>query len=182
MKDLHFTHFPTLTGGRLALRQLSSRDQEDIFALRSDPEINKYLGRQQAKTIEDAKTFIDKVNDNFKNNASIYWAITLANSGAFVGTVCLFDISSENNSCEIGYELKRAYQGKGLMKDAIALVIDFAFQALACQEIVATTHRDNLKSNKLLTGFNFKKSLEPNKDNHHLDIFTLSNPDRHREI
>ena len=49
-----FTPFPILTTERLTLRQLSIDDQQNIFALRSDIEINKYLDRQVSKTIEDA--------------------------------------------------------------------------------------------------------------------------------
>lgn len=105
MVNRSFTPFPILTTERLTLRQLSNDDGENIFALRSDTEINKYLGRQPSKTIEDARGFINKITENVQKNVSIYWAITLTNSKIFVGTICLFDFSDENNKCEIGYEL-----------------------------------------------------------------------------
>ena len=173
MSNINFTHFPNLTTERLTLRQLSTNDQQDIFALRSDPEINKYLDRQPGKTIEDARNFINKVTDNIRNNNSIYWAITLANTGTFVGTICVFNFSNEKSSCEIGYELMTKFQGQGVMKEAIELVIDYVFQTLKFQNIVAFTHHNNQKSTKLLTKFNFMKSLETDKENPNLDIFTL---------
>ena len=105
MTNINFKPFPVLTTESLTLRQPSIDDQRDVLALRSDPEINKYLGRQPSKTIEDVINFINKVNDNIEKNNSIYWVITFTKIKEFVGTICLFDFSKEKNSCEIGYEL-----------------------------------------------------------------------------
>ena len=170
----NFTSFPILTTERLTLRQLSIDDQQNIFALRSDTEINKYLDREPSKTIEDAINFINKVNNNIKENNSLYWAITLTKTKTFVGTICLFHFSSETNSCEIGYELMIKFQGQGIMKKAAEKVIDYAFQTLQFQKIVAHTHNENQNSTKLLTKFNFLKSKEADKENPDFNIFTLT--------
>jgi ribosomal-protein-alanine N-acetyltransferase len=169
----NFTSFPVLTTERLTLRQLSIDDQHNIFALRSDIEINKYLDREPSKTIEDAINFINKVNDNIKKNNSLYWVITLTKTKTFVGTICLFDFSNETNSCEIGYELMIKFQGQGIMKEAIEKVIDYAFQTLQFQKIVALTHNRNQHSIKLLTKFNFLQSKGGDNENADFNIFTL---------
>jgi len=169
-----FTSFPVLTTVRLTLRQLSIDDRQNIFALRSDTEINKYLEREPSKTIEDAINFINKVNDNIKKNNSLYWVITLTKTKTFVGTICLFNFSNETNSCEIGYELMIEFQGQGIMKEAMEKVIDYAFQALQFQKMVALTHKGNQNSIKLLTKFNFLQSSEADKENPDFNIFTLT--------
>ena len=64
-----FPPFPQLETDRLILRQLSSRDEEEIFSLRSSDIVNKYLNRPKAKSIEDAKNFIEKIN--FKKKARV---------------------------------------------------------------------------------------------------------------
>lgn len=174
MINRNFTPFPILTTERLTLRQLSIDDQQDIFALRSDTEINKYLGREPSKTIEDAINFIKKINDNIKNNNCIYWVISLTRTKTFVGTICLFDFSNEKNSCEIGYELLTKFQGQGIMKEATEVVIDYAFQTLQFQKIVAFTHNENQNSTKLLTKFNFLQSKEVDEENPDFSIFTLN--------
>jgi ribosomal-protein-alanine N-acetyltransferase len=170
----NFTPFPILITERLTLRQLSIDDQQNIFALRSNAEINKYLGRESSKTIEDAINFINKINGNLKNNNSLYWVITLTNTKTFVGTICLFDFLNETNSCEIGYELMTTFQRKGIMKEAAEKVIEYAFHTLQFQKIVAHTHHENQNSTKLLTGFNFIQSTEADKENPDLTIFTLA--------
>ena len=174
MTNINFTPFPVLTTERLTLRQLSIDDQQNIFALRSDPEVNKYLGREPSKTIEDAISFISKINDNIKKNNSLYWVITLTATKTFVGTICLFDFLTETNSCEIGYELMLKYQGQGIMKEAAEKVIDYAFQTLNLKKIAAFTHNGNQHSAKLLNKLNFLKSAEADKENPDLDIFTLT--------
>jgi ribosomal-protein-alanine N-acetyltransferase len=174
MVKRNFTPFPTLTTERLTLRQLSTDDQQNILALRSDAEINKYLDREPSKTIEDAVNFINKINDHIKNNISIYWVITLTGAKIFVGTICLYDFSTERNSCEIGYELMTKFQGQGMMKEATAEVIDYAFQTLQVHKIVAFTHKTNQNSTKLLTKLNFLQSKEANKENPDFDVFTLT--------
>jgi ribosomal-protein-alanine N-acetyltransferase len=175
MSNINFTLFPNLITERLTLRQISINDQQDIFTLRSDPEVNRYLDRQPTKTIEDAINFINKVTDNIKNNNSIYWVITLTKTRAFAGTICVFNFSNEESSCEIGYELMTKFQGQGIMKEAIELVIDYVFRTLKFQNIVAFTHHNNQNSTKILTKFNFIKSLETDKENPDVDIFTLTN-------
>ncbi len=174
MVNINFSPFPILTIERLTLRQLSTDDQHDIFALRSDAEVNKYLGRAPSKSIDDALNFINTINDSVKNNTSIYWVISLTETQTFVGTICLYDFSIEENTCEIGYELMPEFQGQGIMKEAIESVIDYAFQALKFQKIAAFTHKENQHSTKLLTNFNFLKS-ETDTGIPNLNLFTLSN-------
>ncbi len=175
MTDINFAPFPVLTTESLTLRRPTTDDQRDILALRSDPEINKYLGRQPSRTIEDAINFINKVNDNIEKNNSIYWVITFTKTKEFVGTICLFDFSKEKNSCEIGYELMTKFQGQGIMKEATKKVIDYAFHTMQFQKIVAFTHKDNQNSTKLLEKFDFLKSGEADKENPGLNLFTLTN-------
>lgn len=174
MINLNFATFPILTTERLTLRRLSIDDQQDIFVLRSDPEINKFLDRQPCKTYEDATNFIKKVNDNIEKSNTYYWAITMTGTKTLVGTICLFDFSTENNSCEIGYELMTTFQGQGIMKEAVRVVIDYVFQTLKFKKIIAFTHCENQNSTNLLLKFNFVKSIESDKINPGLNIFTLT--------
>ncbi len=175
MVNRNFTPFPILTTERLTLRQLSIDDQQNIFALRSDGEINKYLDRAPSKTIEDAINFINKVNDNIQKNNSIYWVIILTKRKTFVGTICLFDFSNGKNKCEIGYELSTNFQGQGIMKEATEKVINYAFQTIRLQKIEAFTHNGNRNSIKLLNKLDFIKSVEDDKENPGFNTFTLTN-------
>ena len=136
--------------------------------------VNKYLGRQPSKTPEEAMSFIKKVNENVGNNAGFYWAITFTGSKKLVGTICLFDISDELKKCEIGYELLPAYQGQGIMHEALKKIIEFIFHTLGLENIEAFTHKDNKSSTGLLQKLNFTQTS--NIDGH-LN-YKLHKPDR----
>jgi len=170
-----FTPFPILKTERLTLRQLVVNDEQEIFTLRSDIEINKYLDRRVSNTIDDARNFITKVNENINKNDSLYWAITLRDRNILVGTICLFGFSDENGKCEIGYELLRNFQGQGIMKEAVEKVINYAFNIIKVQKIEASLHRDNQSSIKLLDKFSFKQSNELDKTNPELICYHLTN-------
>jgi len=175
MLNKAFTPFPVLTTERLTLRQLVINDEQEIFILRSDSEINKYLDRQLSNTIDDARNFINKIVDNVNKNDSLYWAITLSDRNILVGTICLFGFSDENDKCEIGYELLTNFQGQGIMKEALEKVIDYAFNTIKVQKIDAFLHRDNQSSIKLLEKFSFRNSNEPDKTNPDLICYYLTN-------
>ena len=176
MLNRSFTPFPILATERLTLRQLVINDEQEIFTLRSDSEINKYLDRQVSNTINDARNFINKVNENINKNDSLYWAITLSDRNILAGTICLFGFSDENNKCEIGYELLTNFQGQGIMKEAAEKVIDYAFNTIKVQKIEAFLHRDNQRSIKLLEKFSFRNSNEPDRTNPELICYNLTNP------
>ena len=171
-----FSPLPILKTERLTLRQLLISDDQEIFTLRTDPEINKYLDREQSKTIDDARSFINKIIENIAKNNSLYWAITLNNQNTFVGTICLFGFSDDNDNCEMGYELLRNYQGHGIMKEAVEAVIDYAFNTIQLRKINACPHRDNQASLKLLEKLSFKISDELDDTNPVLICYYLTNP------
>ena len=171
MGDRNFTPFPVLKTERLTLRQLISGDDNEIFALRSNDNVNKYLDRKPSKSIDDAKIFIQSINENIQRNYSIYWAITLNATNKLIGTICLFDFSDDNMKAEIGYELLPDFQGKGIMQEATSKIIDFGIQHIGLNSIEAYTHFENQSSTRLLEKFNFKKH---SVDGNNLMIFKLT--------
>ena len=157
MTGKNFTPFPVLKTERLTLRQLVSSDDKEIFALRSNHNVNKYLDRKPSKTIDNARNFIQTINENIQRNDSIYWAITLNGTDKLIGTICLFNFSNANSKAEIGYELLPDFQGKGIMQEAASKVIDFGIQHIGLKLIEAYTHSENQSSTRLLEKLNFKR-------------------------
>jgi [ribosomal protein S5]-alanine N-acetyltransferase len=164
MMGKNFTPFPLLKTERLTLRQLRSSDDKEIFALRSNDNVNKYLDRKPSKSIDDAKNFIQTINENIQRNDSIYWAITLDGTDRLIGTICLFDFSQDHSKVEIGYELLPDFQGKGIMQEAASKVIQFGFQHVGLNSIEAYTHTENQGSTRLLEKLNFKRGSAADED------------------
>ena len=151
MNTLCFNPFPSITTDRTILRQLIIEDGTEIFKLRSDDRVNKFLGRPLTVSYQEAQLFIRERNKDIDNNESLYWGIVLKNNPVeIIGTICLWNFSDDHYIAEIGYELIPDFQGKGIMQEAILSVIEFGFRDLKLETIAAYSHVQNAKSIKLL--------------------------------
>jgi len=149
-------HFPELRTSRLLLRALSVADKDAIFALRSNEEVNRFVGRKAAQTPADAVRFIkDRIQDVIENKA-VYWAIESKTTRKLIGTICYWNLNNDDNSVEIGYELFPEMQGQGIMQEAIARVIAWGFNDMRLEMITAFTLEVHKQSVKLLERNNFK--------------------------
>ncbi|MBS1690247.1 MAG: GNAT family N-acetyltransferase [Bacteroidetes bacterium] len=142
---------------RLTLRQLQLSDDNEIFFLRSDPAVNRYIDRPLALTIQDARQFISGIIEQVQRNEILAWVITRKDQPRCIGTVTLWNIVPEEDLAEIGYSLMPACQGQGIMQEALAAVIDYGFHTLMLKKIEAYTHQANQRSQRLLERHHFTR-------------------------
>lgn len=164
--SLNFSPFPVLETERLLLRQLTDSDAALLFMLRSDETVNKYINREPPNDIVSVKAFISKINTAIEANESLYWVITVKPDMDLAGTICLWNFPDDRKTAETGYELMPTYQGRGIMQEALAEVINYAFTNLNMQAINAFTHKENKASAKLLEkqGFVLDRSSKDEDD------------------
>ena len=96
--------FPILITERLHLREITALDLEQIYFLRSDKNVNKFIPRAQ-QTLETAKAHISLLAENHKKNKSVSWGITTKESNILIGTICLWNFSEDGKTAEVGYDL-----------------------------------------------------------------------------
>ena len=167
--NFSFDPFPGLQTSRLQLRSFSEEDYAQVFFLRSDKEVNRYIKRVYPKKIEEAIAFVNKVHSSMKNGENVNWAICKKEDLKMMGSICLWNFSSDLKTGEIGYDLHPDYQNKGYMKEAMKAVLSFGFEELELNHIKAFTHHSNENSKKLLQNNGFvmlpeEKDVD-NKDN-----------------
>jgi len=150
MNNINFSPFPNLFTDRLNLRQLKLEDDNEIYFLRTDEMVNKFIDRPKTVTKEEVRKFIDKINNGIENNEWIYWAITTKENDKLIGTICLWNISTEKDIAELGFELIPKYQGKGIMHEALVKIIEFGFTNIHLEKLKAYTNQLNIPSIKLL--------------------------------
>lgn len=163
-----FQSFPELKTRRLLLRNLSPKDFEMMFFLRSDKTVNVYIKREGAKKIEDAIDFVKMVQNGYEKGDNINWAICKKEDQKMIGSICLWNFSKDLKTGEIGYSLHPEYQKQGIMNEAMLTVINFGFAVLNFDHIVAYTHHGNKSSLQLLkkNGFRLQKGLtDPGDEN-----------------
>ena len=182
MLDINLKSFPNMASERLFLRAINKDDKKEVFSLRSDPGVMKYISRPLAKNIEEAEIFIKKITKGIKENQLLYWGITLKIEDRLIGTICLWNISRENHRAELGYELLPQYQGQGLMQEALSKVVSFAFKTLKFHSLEANVNPQNTKSIRLLEKNDFVREAYFKEDvffnGRYLDstIYSLINP------
>ena len=160
MVNMLFPTYPELTTERLILRKLAIEDENEILLLRSDGQVNRFIDRPKMQTVEESRAFIEKILKNVAVHEVFYWAIEWKNSDKLIWTVCLWNISVEDSSAEIGFELFPDYQGKGIMGEAVARVLEFGFTDMQLMLITGWIHKENVASIKLVEKFHFNRDAE----------------------
>ena len=163
--------FPILTTARLMLKPLTLSDAAAIFALRSNDEVNQFIGRKKAENLQDACDFILKIQQNVADSTSFYWGIHATEAPELIGTICLWNLDRDKGIAEIGYELMPDYQGKGFAQEALTAVIDYSFK-IGFTTITACVNAENVPSIKLLERNDFKK--QGRVEAHNELIYTLT--------
>ena len=150
MLTLDLTSLPTLTTSRLVLREVRMEDAPELFAMRSDPEVMRYVHRPMAVSIDDAHALITKIQDIQRANEGAQWAVTMKGDDRCIGLIGLWRIVKEHYRAELGYTLSRAHWGQGLMSEAIAAVMDHGFDAFGLHSVEAWTEPRNVGSVRTL--------------------------------
>ncbi|WP_276877410.1 GNAT family N-acetyltransferase [Chryseobacterium joostei] len=157
MLEINFSVFPELETDRLKLRRADVNDINELFAMRSDPDMMKYIPRPLATDLEEASTHLKIMDEKITSNEMINWAITLKDDPKMIGTIGYYHIKPEHYRAEIGYMLLPDYQGKGYVTEAITKVVNYAFTTMNLHSIEAVIDPENVASAKVLEKCSFIK-------------------------
>jgi ribosomal-protein-alanine N-acetyltransferase len=130
--------FPQLSDGDLILRRVVPSDASAI------QEISYYDGIAAA-TSDEAVGMLEQIEKDYARGDSIHWGICVRGSDEVVGT-CGFYRGYPGNIGEVGYILREAYRGRGIMTAALRQVIAFGLEELALDGIIAFTDPSNVAS------------------------------------
>lgn len=140
---------------RLILKEIDESHVEDILKIRSNEVVNQFVKRIAPKTNYDALDFILTIKKRVQNNESLNWGISYKNQQNLIGTICLWKFSDDRKEAEVGYELLPEYHRKGIMSEALNAVLNYGFNELNLQAILAFTNKFNENSKGLLVKHDF---------------------------
>ena len=176
MKPLNFSPFPILESERLQLRRVEHTDVNEVFFLRSNPDVLKYIKREPAKKLIEATKFINKIQKGMIEKKWITWAITTKELHNMIGSICIWNFSEKHNSGEVGYDLMPNFQGQGYMTEALQSVIQYGFKTLELDTLEAFTDRRNQPSIHLLLKNHFRHDTSRiDNGNDYNRIYVLKN-------
>lgn len=142
----------------MRLRQLCIEDAEGMLEWMHDPTINcNFRFDAAAYNLEQAKDFILKAKDAYKEGKTYHWAIT-EDGKEYLGTISLKDIDLENKNAEYAICLRKCAMGKGIAYEATQYVLQYAFSELELHRVYLNVLSDNEKAIHLYErcGFQFE--------------------------
>lgn len=155
--EFTFDYFPAIETDRLIMREIVLRDMEAIFDIFSSENVMKYYGMFPLEEMEQAERLIINFRDGFDNEKSIRWALTLKESGEFIGTCGFHNMQIRSFRAEIGYEISEAHWNKGYITEAIRAMLEFGFGVMGLNRIEALVYPENVGSHKALEKLGFKE-------------------------
>jgi len=153
---------PTLTPielltPRLKLRWLNESDADDYFAVFSDPQVMRYLGRPVWTDRAQALDQIAKMLANQANGTGLRMAIELRETGRLIGDACLFHFDDANRRCETGYSLASQHWGRGYASEALEALLGYGFDTLDLNRVEADIDPANAASGRVLEKLGFRR-------------------------
>ena len=116
-----------LTTKRLILREMTQNDYPALHAILTDPETMRYY----PKPYDDAgvQRWIDWTLDNYRLHGFGLWAVTLRETGEFIGD-CGITLQPIHGQWlpEIGYHIHKGHWRQGYASEAAAACIRLAFE------------------------------------------------------
>lgn len=165
MLSLNFTKFPTLETERLILREHKLTDAENLYAMRTNEMVMKYIDRERPKDLLEIKTFITAFNDGFENGDNLAWVIALKEKpDHMIGSIGYWRTDYANHRAEIGYMLDPDYWRTGIIAEALKRTIDFGFEVMNLHTVKANINIENDASRQMLVKHGFVKEAHFKQD------------------
>lgn len=150
-----------IIGNKIILKSLEKEDAEKLYIYSKEPKLNEYSGPYKAsKSVEDAKEYITKCNENMKKKISYHFGIYLKESEELVGVIGFFNLDEKNKKGEIGFWVAKDYWNNGYMSEAVKLFNDYIFDEVGYNKIYACFHELNKAVEKILLKSGYKKEKE----------------------
>jgi ribosomal-protein-alanine N-acetyltransferase len=146
---------PTIESEAIALRKMRSNDATELYRYYNNKNLYQYLDWNGPNSVEHAIEIIERWNKGFEAGWIIRFAITEKGTDKIIGTIFLNNF--EEKRAEVGYELAEAYWNKGIMSEAMKLVLGLGFYKLGLVRIQALVCEENIASKQLLKKFKFKE-------------------------
>ena len=159
--DDAFARFPSFSTNRLLLRNIVPEDAEALFAIRSDDETMKFFGHDPHESPDETKDVIRQMEERYTRKEALHWCITLQGEDRLIGSCSLFHFDEGFHCAETGYELNRAFWGKGMMTESMSAILTFGFSELGLHRVEAVIDIANERSKNLLLklGFTYEGNL-----------------------
>jgi RimJ/RimL family protein N-acetyltransferase len=130
---------------RLRLRQFAVGDWEAYAAISADAEVMRYIGQGTVQTRDEAWRAMASFLGHWTLRGYGMWALEHRDSGELIGRVGYLDPPGWPGF-ELGWLLGRAHWGHGYAREAAAVALRHAFEALHRERVISLIRPGNQRS------------------------------------
>ena len=138
---------------RLIIRAYTEEDFTESFNLMQDKELFKYKD-MEIMSLEEYRNLFDFIigmNDvGFDGDYKYSFVINLKETGENIGWVGIGGMDIDHAVKEIYYLISRKHQCKGYASEASAAILEFGFNIIGIDEIVAVCDPENIASKRVM--------------------------------
>ena len=152
-----YVYMPELNTARLRLRRLTMSDASDIYRYSRDTEVARHVLWDAHRSIADSRSYLRYMLRRYRNHEPASWGIEWRETGEIIGTIGFMWIQPDNASAEVGYSLSRNYWNRGVMTEALRVVIGHGFGSMNLNRIEAQHETTNPASGAVMRKCGMKK-------------------------
>jgi RimJ/RimL family protein N-acetyltransferase len=160
---------------RLLLRTFTEDDAALIYELNLDPDVIRYT-HDPIKDLAHASEILEKV---IISQYALYnhgrWAVHVKATLEFLGW-CGLKYLAELNEIDLGFRFKKEGWGKGYATEAAYASIQYGFEKIGLQRIVARAEIDNIGSWKVLEKCGMTYIGDEEADRYQVKAYEILNP------
>ncbi len=146
-----------IEGDRIKLRKLRLSDVGSLCEHVNDREVTRWtLNIPYPYSTTAGVRFVRHTRYSIRKGKGYALGIVLKDTNKVIGVVDLFGVDVKNKKAELGYWLGRRYWGRGIMTEAVVLMLEFGFEFLDLHRIYARVFEENVASKRVLEKTGFK--------------------------
>jgi aminoglycoside 6'-N-acetyltransferase len=143
------TKFEPLLTERLRLRRSVPEDAEQISVYRTEPAVNRYQGWDRTDS-QSVRAELEAMQAREPGSPGwVQLTVEDRSTGRLIGDVGLAPAEEEPGVIKVGYTIDPAHQGRGYATEAVAALVDYAFDVLGAEIVRAYASSENLPSHRV---------------------------------
>lgn len=140
---------PTINLGAAWLRPLRMSDADALHAYLREPIVTELTSYPEG-TLALAEAIIERATKRWAVGEPAKWGLVLPHDDRVVGTCGFNGWSPAHRWAELAYDLAPTHWGTGLMRQAVAAVLEWVFDRGLVDRVHAYVRADNVRSQRLL--------------------------------
>ena len=148
---------------RVYIREHELADEAAYLEWQTDSLVGRHLNWLPVSSEQAIANFHESLSEQGNpNRERFFYSIVLAATEEVIGSTGFTKVNS--NSAECGWFLRQSYWGKGYVTEAVKLLIDNAFNTLLLTKLIASCHKENAASQRVMEKCGFSRvTSEPTK-------------------